>query len=372
MYTVENGIVTTQEQPENWQRPYAITAAELIKKDIPPINWIIDGLLPEGVAMLAAPPKSFKSFMCLDMAVKVAQGLPFFGRKTQKGSVVYFDLESGERRPRDRLKLINAGYPDNLVIIPGSAQVGKLGAGFEQTLADAVIQHDARLVIVDVMKSIRPPMKSKQTLYEKDYDDIAPLAQVAQARHAAILLVNHTVKMKQADVFNQVSGSVGIFGALDTMFVIDREDRRNNEATLYVQGRDVEPQELAIEWQPFQWHCKGSAEDVQREREVAEYEANPIRLTIVELVKKNGGHWQGSASEIKEESQYLNGKKHKIYAATAWIGRFISSHKAEFQLIDEIIPEPDRISQNNKWIFNSINSINSITSITSITSIENE
>ena len=44
---------------------------------IPPVDWIIDGLLPcDSYAVLFAPPGSYKTFLALDMAMAVAHGFP--------------------------------------------------------------------------------------------------------------------------------------------------------------------------------------------------------------------------------------------------------------------------------------------------------
>ena len=53
-------------------------------------NWLIDGLIPEkSLAVVFGPPKAGKSFIVLSAALHVAAGLPWFGRTTQYGAVVY-------------------------------------------------------------------------------------------------------------------------------------------------------------------------------------------------------------------------------------------------------------------------------------------
>ena len=86
-----------------------ISAVDLNALDIPEIRWIAKELLPEGVALLSAPPKSYKSFMMLDLCVEVCRGGTFMNHQCNKSHVLYLDLESGKRRPRDRLKKILNG-----------------------------------------------------------------------------------------------------------------------------------------------------------------------------------------------------------------------------------------------------------------------
>ena len=54
-----------------WNR---VAAAQLKEKEIPPVRWIVEDLLPVGLAMIAAPPKYYKSYMALDLSVAVAVG----------------------------------------------------------------------------------------------------------------------------------------------------------------------------------------------------------------------------------------------------------------------------------------------------------
>ena len=49
----------------------AVTAAELDKMDIPPIEWLVDKILPIGLSMIGAPSKYYKSYMALGLCVAI-------------------------------------------------------------------------------------------------------------------------------------------------------------------------------------------------------------------------------------------------------------------------------------------------------------
>jgi hypothetical protein len=56
--------------------------------------WLIDRLLPaRGLACIVGPPKSGKSFLTTDMLFAVARGVPYAGRETITGPVVYLTGE---------------------------------------------------------------------------------------------------------------------------------------------------------------------------------------------------------------------------------------------------------------------------------------
>ena len=45
--------------------PKAITAEELLSTPLPPVKWIVPGLLPAGLALFAGPSKAGKSWLTL-------------------------------------------------------------------------------------------------------------------------------------------------------------------------------------------------------------------------------------------------------------------------------------------------------------------
>ena len=69
------------------------SAAELQGRVFPPIKWIVPGILPEGLTLLAGKPKLGKSWLALDIAVAVASGGSVLGRECEPGPV----LSAGKR-----------------------------------------------------------------------------------------------------------------------------------------------------------------------------------------------------------------------------------------------------------------------------------
>ena len=53
--------------------PKAISAEELLSTPLPPVKWIIPGLLPAGLAIFAGPSKAGKSWLTLWLCLQVAQ-----------------------------------------------------------------------------------------------------------------------------------------------------------------------------------------------------------------------------------------------------------------------------------------------------------
>jgi len=68
------------------------TIEELI--NLPTPNWRVAGVWPErGLGVVWGAPGSGKTFAVLDLALAVARGIPFYGRETRQGTVVYIAAE---------------------------------------------------------------------------------------------------------------------------------------------------------------------------------------------------------------------------------------------------------------------------------------
>ncbi len=58
--------------------------------------YLVKGLIPRaGLTVVWGPPKCGKSFWAFDLAMHVARGVPYRGRRVQQGAVVYLALEGG-------------------------------------------------------------------------------------------------------------------------------------------------------------------------------------------------------------------------------------------------------------------------------------
>jgi hypothetical protein len=128
----EPGTKTTP-QPQTRGRVQVLSARELARQELPPIRYVVRGLVPEGLTLLAGDPKAGKSWAVLGMGLAVATGEHAFGYfGTERGDVLYFALEDSPQRLQERVDTLLKGWvaPDNLRLVcrvPG-------GQAFEETL----------------------------------------------------------------------------------------------------------------------------------------------------------------------------------------------------------------------------------------------
>lgn len=349
----------------------AITAAELDELNIQPIEWLVREILPVGLSILGAPSKYYKSYMALGLCIAICNGAKFLGFDCEKHDCLYFDLESTKRRPKIRLDQIlgaDQKKPDNLHIITGEDNPGRIGEGFEAQVEYQLSEHpNIKLIVVDVFQLIRQPAKRGQSGYDRDYEDFRALKQIVDKHDVGILLIHHTRKMKDpSDVFNEFSGSTGMLGAQDCAWLISKKERFNEEAILHITGRDLKSQNLQVKFNKdtFQWQYIGTAEEVESQKFQAEYDQSPVIETIKKLVKQGGGHWEGSAQEIKEASKYLS---FEIYDDVRKIGNQIRKFEP-LLYFDGIKFESKRSGSVRKYIFNVIH-VTNVTDVTNDTNV---
>jgi hypothetical protein len=76
------------------EEPFPLTPFGQIRLNVEETNYIVKGLLPRsGLAVVWGPPKSGKSFWCMDLLLHSALGWEYRGRKVQQANVVYVALE---------------------------------------------------------------------------------------------------------------------------------------------------------------------------------------------------------------------------------------------------------------------------------------
>lgn len=240
-------------------------------REYPPIMWAVRGIIASGVSLFAGKPKHGKSALVLNIAITIATGGKALGVIDVKpGTVLYFALEDTERRVQTRLrKMYPCGDVSLLDNIRLYTRCPPMDDGGLDALDGEIAKYpDTRLVIIDTLKMFRPSDTGKKSIYDKDYDPISQVKTVADKHNVPILFVHHVRKGEAEEIFDTVSGSFGLTGAVDTIMVLERKSNKT-DAVLHIQGRDVQLTELALRFYPdtFSWILRGDAHDVQDSEE---------------------------------------------------------------------------------------------------------
>jgi AAA domain len=264
---VTNRLSTSSNLTNDDIRIYS--ASEVLGMEFKDATYAVNGLLQEGVTILSGSPKIGKSWLALNLSLAVASGGLALGTiAVDRGEVLYLALEDGLRRLNKRLKMVlnDDAVPAQLYL---STQWQAIDRGGLAAIEEWLREHpQARLIIVDTLKRIRPVEGNRASRYDVDYDAIAPFADLALNYGIAILIVHHNRKQQADDPLDMVSGSTGLTGAADAALVMQRQ-RGTKDASLLVTGRDIEERELALQWDaPFaRWLIVGNAIEAYRSAE---------------------------------------------------------------------------------------------------------
>ena len=191
-------------------------------KDVRPPKWLIDGVATEGsVGFIAGAPKSFKSWLALDMALSVATGSLFldYFRVLKPGRVLYIQEEDSAITVKQRTKKIWKGKSTDKVVLekgevwwlPGSdedfdpnidiylmegftASEGHWQEWLDLTLTEAAAEGDPYvLLIVDTLMNVAGNVEENksQEMTTKIYK---PMKVLMRKHNCAMRFVHHMGK----------------------------------------------------------------------------------------------------------------------------------------------------------------------------------
>ena len=221
-----------------------MTAEQLQSAPYAPVPFLVDELLPEGLHILAGAPKIGKSWLALWLCLCVSQDQPLWNFAVTQGEVLYLSLEDSYRRIQSRLFDLTEDAPPTLHF---AIMADTLKHGLEQQIGQFLTEHPAtKLVVIDTLQRVRST-GGDSNLYANDYQDVGLLKQLADRHHIAILLIHHLRKLHDDDPMNMISGSTGLSGAADSAFVLQKNARSANAASLHCTGRDIPDRTLKLE-----------------------------------------------------------------------------------------------------------------------------
>ena len=230
-----------EQNRKKFRKLRTVSGDELMKKTIKPARFVVNGLLPRGLNIVAGKRKEGKSWLMLDLCFSVAEGEKFLDHDTEQGTVLYLDLEDPESRLIQRARGIRDVIPSKF---HEATKAGRLGGGLTEQIEDFVKEHpDTNLVVIDTLQKIRKP---KGDTYAGDYAVISALKNLADRLDIAIVCIHHTRKMKAKDTFDSVLGSTGLTAAADGIYVLERKADGKPFGRLSFISRDLPDGDLPV------------------------------------------------------------------------------------------------------------------------------
>lgn len=127
-----------------------IDAETLYYKPLAHPRMLIDGILADGLAVMAGDSKIGKSWMALWLCLQISKGEPVWGIPTRKTDMVYLALEDREWRIQQRMQELTETPPENLHF---GFSCGQLGSELEGQI-EAVLQDypSTGLIFIDTLQ----------------------------------------------------------------------------------------------------------------------------------------------------------------------------------------------------------------------------
>ena len=285
---------TTTETKEKTYRLKTINGKELMERELPPLRYTIEEILPHGFFILAGGAKVGKSWLAEQISYAVASGGKLWSYQAVQGEVLYFGLEDTELRLQSRFEKYNA-Y-EGMENIHFVLSANNVQTGINDDIREYLNDHpNIKLVIVDTLQHIRGNEFVKN-IYAGDVEFTDILRRIAYDYDITLLALTHTNKGKYDDEVSKISGSEGIAGGTDGNWVLTKNKRTDTKASLIISNRDTEAFEFAIEFDKESciWQKIDREDAPKTDKEV-------ILFSLVAFLKEaDSHHWEGTATELHE------------------------------------------------------------------------
>ncbi len=186
------------------------------------VRWLIKRVIPaESIGMLYGASGTFKSFIALDAVLHIAHGLPWLGRRTQRGAVIYIAAEGGAavwRRIKAWHRARSKRWADAPVYVVPAA-IDLLADAWRVVEAAQALGVTPAVVVVDTLSQT-------YTGEENSANEMAAYLRELGARFrqlwgCAVLLIHHTGH----NASERPRGSSAIRANVDFLLGVHRDEK---------------------------------------------------------------------------------------------------------------------------------------------------
>lgn len=218
--------------------------------NIPEPEWLVEGFIPQGgCGFISGAPKSMKSWLALDLAISVSNGIPFLDYPTaHAANVLYIQQEDPTVLVRQRHVIIASSKapqhvpggtltPQNAALIP-LIQSGFIGTdmGWQSWLDEQIGLLNIELVIFDTLATIASGIDIDKASEVKRHL-LDPIKVIARANNCAMLFVHHNTKSSASERSGQNMSGSGQIHAWADMGFYAREKTNDNKLTFDIETK---------------------------------------------------------------------------------------------------------------------------------------
>ncbi len=249
--------------------PEIFSLQSLLQQQLAERDWVIPGLLPTGVSLLASPPQVDKALLANQLGLSVASGMPFLGHfPVCQGHVLYLALGEGLLNVRSRAERLLREQEQ-----PATFDLAMQWSPFRQNgLADledtVALLDNPRLIVIDPLEFVLPLQSNTPQNYRvrqaqvplQDLHFFIPLRELAARYNLAILLLHNLPDDWPTNRRDPLAGmSPNGLTSASTCNMVLTPAREVGTSTLHIAGTDVEEQRLSLAFDAHlgQWRSKG-------------------------------------------------------------------------------------------------------------------
>ena len=179
--------------------PNVEPVSNLLSKPPMPVEWLVDNLFPAGyVFMIYSPEGVGKTVLSFNLAIAIASGTSFLGRKTHPGTVLYCDEENPDQYTYDiltkmcRARKIDPQSLSETFLMGRFALSGKKPEEWCSQLGRTIEILRPALMVLDTFSSILPNIENVENdnAIMKAYLRYLRIAKIASPE-TAILILHH-------------------------------------------------------------------------------------------------------------------------------------------------------------------------------------
>lgn len=151
-------------------------------------EWLIEGLWEyDSVGLIVAPPKSYKSTLITNMAVAVASGKPFDGRKVIQGGVLILQGENSLVAEKSRMLNIAGTTDFPIYYVQSSINLDNI-----EVLKRTIIENNIKMLVIDPLYLLFG--SGNMNLQVDVTPKLRTLTELRKETSCSIILVHHTRK----------------------------------------------------------------------------------------------------------------------------------------------------------------------------------
>lgn len=220
---------------------------------LPEPDWLIDGWLPTAsLMMIYGAPGSFKTFVGLDIAYSVANGLEWHGAPVQAGLVLYIvaeDIGGQQYRQRAWSELHEPVSEDLMRYLPRALNL--ISKDAVDQAVDWVAKHHPKLIIVDTLHRSTPGADENDSKAMGAAIEACCRMREASAGGSVIFL-HHTSKSGE-----RYRGSSALEGDTDSIIKLEKSGMSVSLVQEKMKNAETLKMDLDLEWVDLGEDSKG-------------------------------------------------------------------------------------------------------------------